>query len=49
MRRTYKGKIMYIYGRNSVKEAYLAGKTVDKLFLIKGESDMALNKVRSLA
>ncbi len=40
---------MYIYGRNSVKEAYLAGKTVDKLFLIKGESAPTLNKVRSLA
>ncbi len=40
---------MYIYGRNSVKEAYLAGKTVDKLFLVKDDRDPALNKVRSLA
>lgn len=40
---------MFIYGRNSVKEAYLAGKTVDKLYLVKGESDPALNKVRALA
>ena len=40
---------MYIYGRNPVKEAYLAGKTVDKLFLIKGDNDPALGKVRALA
>ena len=40
---------MYIYGRNSVKEAYLAGKTVDKLFLVKDDRDPALNKVRWLA
>ena len=40
---------MFIYGRNSVKEAYLAGKTVDKLYLVKGEHDPTLNKVRELA
>lgn len=26
---------MYIYGRNPVKEAYRAGKTIDKLFMQK--------------
>ena len=30
---------MYIYGRNPVKEAYIAGKTVDKIFVQKGEFD----------
>lgn len=40
---------MYIFGRNPVKEAYRAGKTVDKLYLIKGEFDPSLNAVRSLA
>ena len=29
---------MYIYGRNPVKEAYIAGKTVDKIFVQKGAS-----------
>ena len=40
---------MYIFGRNPVKEAYRAGKTVDKLYLQKGEFDKTLNSVRSLA
>lgn len=40
---------MYIFGRNPVKEAYRAGKTIDKLYLIKGEFDPTLNAVRSLA
>ncbi len=40
---------MYIYGRNPVKEAFRAGKTVDKLFLAKGSSDPALSAVKSLA
>ncbi len=40
---------MYIYGRNPVKEAYQAGKTVDKLFVQKGLNDPALSKVMKLA
>ncbi len=40
---------MYIFGRNSVKEAYRAGKTVDKLYLLKGDFDPTLGKVRELA
>ena len=40
---------MYIFGRNPVKEAYRAGKTVDKLFMLKGEFDPSLNSIRSLA
>ena len=40
---------MYIFGRNPVKEAYRAGKTVDKLFMLKGEFDPTLNAVRTLA
>lgn len=40
---------MYIYGRNPVKEAYLAGKTVDKLFFQKGVVDKTLSKVHQLA
>ncbi len=40
---------MYIYGRNPVKEAYAAGKTVDKLFMLKGERDPALSKIFALA
>ncbi|MDE5601526.1 MAG: 23S rRNA (guanosine(2251)-2'-O)-methyltransferase RlmB [Clostridia bacterium] len=40
---------MYIFGRNPVKEAYRAGKTVDKLYLQKGEFDKTLNTIRSLA
>ena len=40
---------MYIYGRNPVKEAYRAGKTIDKLYLAKGDFDPALEKVRRLA
>ncbi len=40
---------MYIYGRNSVKEAYRAGRTVDKLYLQKGESDPTLSTVYKLA
>ncbi len=40
---------MYIYGRNPVKEAYRAGKTIDKLFIIKGEFDPTLNTIRKLA
>ena len=40
---------MYIYGRNPVKEAYRAGKTIDKLFLQKGEFDPMLSQVHKLA
>ena len=40
---------MYIYGRNPVKEAYRAGKTIDKLFIVKGEFDPALGAIRKLA
>ncbi len=40
---------MYIFGRNPVKEAYRAGKTIDKLFLLKGEFDPTLNTIRTLA
>ena len=40
---------MYIYGRNPVKEAYRAGKTIDKLFIVKGEFDPTLNNIRKLA
>lgn len=40
---------MYIYGRNPIKEAYKAGKTIDKLFVQKGEFDPALSPVHKLA
>lgn len=40
---------MYIYGRNPVKEAYRAGKTVDKLFMQKGDPDPMLSQVYKLA
>ena len=40
---------MYIFGRNPVKEAYRAGKTVDKLYMQKGEFDKTLSSIRSLA
>ncbi len=40
---------MYIFGRNPVKEAYRAGKTVDKLYMLKNEFDPSLNSIRSMA
>ncbi|MBO4554432.1 MAG: 23S rRNA (guanosine(2251)-2'-O)-methyltransferase RlmB [Clostridia bacterium] len=40
---------MYIYGRNPVKEAYRAGKTIEKLFILKGEFDPTLSTIRKLA
>lgn len=40
---------MYIYGRNPIKEAYLSGKTVDKLFLQKGLDSPVLSGVIKLA
>lgn len=40
---------MYIFGRNPVKEAYRAGRTIDKLYMLKGEFDPTLNSIRALA
>ncbi len=40
---------MIIYGRNPVREVFRAGKTVEKLYLVKGEQDMQLSTVFSLA
>lgn len=40
---------MIIYGRNPIKEAYRAGQTVEKLYLLKGEKDPALSPVFKLA
>lgn len=40
---------MIIYGRNPVKEAYRAGKTVEKLYMLKNESDPSLSQVFKLA
>lgn len=40
---------MYIYGRNPIKEAYKAGKTIDKLFVQKGDYDPMLAQVMKLA
>lgn len=40
---------MYIYGRNPVKEAYRAGKTIDKIYFQKGEFDPTLAAVYKLA
>lgn len=40
---------MFIYGRNPVKEAYRAGKTIDKLYMVKGEFDATLSAVSKLA
>ena len=40
---------MYIYGRNPIKEAYRAGKTIEKLFIVKGEFDPTLSTIRKLA
>jgi len=40
---------MYIYGRNPVKEAYRAGKTIDKLFVLKGDFDPMLSQIMKLA
>jgi len=39
---------MIIYGRNPVKEAYRAGKTIDKLYIQKGE-DQYLAAIKKLA
>lgn len=40
---------MIIYGRNPVKEAFRAGKTIEKLYLPKGEIDPMLSAVYKLA
>lgn len=40
---------MLIYGRNPVKEAYRAGKTIDKLYMQKGEFDPMLSGIYKLA
>lgn len=39
---------MYIYGKNPVKEAYRAGKTIDKLYIQKGE-EQSLTAIKKLA
>ena len=39
---------MIIYGRNPVREAFRSGKTVEKLYLVKGEPDMQLSKIFGL-
>ncbi|MEG2274778.1 MAG: 23S rRNA (guanosine(2251)-2'-O)-methyltransferase RlmB [Clostridia bacterium] len=36
---------MIIYGRNPVKEAIKAGKTIDKVYMIKGEHDAMLSSI----
>jgi 23S rRNA (guanosine2251-2'-O)-methyltransferase len=40
---------MIIYGKNPVKEAFRANKTVEKLYLLKGETDPVLGSVIKLA
>lgn len=40
---------MFIYGRNPVKEAYRAGKTIDKLYMLKGEFDPMLAQIYKMA
>lgn len=40
---------MIIYGRNPVKEAFRAGKTIEKIYLLKGEFDPMLSAVHKLA
>lgn len=40
---------MLIYGRNPVREAFRAGKTAEKLYLIKGERDARLSALFSEA
>lgn len=40
---------MYIYGRNPIKEAYRSGKTIEKLFIIKGDFDPTLNNIRKFS
>lgn len=40
---------MIIYGRNPVKEAYRAGKTIEKLYLPKGAPDPVLSPIYKMA
>ena len=40
---------MIIYGRNPVKEAYRAGKTIEKLYLPKGAPDPILSPIYKMA
>ncbi len=40
---------MIIYGRNSVKEALQGDKTIDKLYMLKGEKDYALSNIFKMA
>ncbi len=40
---------MIIYGRNPVKEAYRAGKTIEKLYLPKGQPDPVLSPIYKMA
>ena len=40
---------MIIYGRNPVKEAFRAGKTIEKIYLPKGEIDTSLAPIFKLA
>lgn len=40
---------MIIYGRNPVREAFRAGKTIEKIYLPKGEIDFQLSAVYKLA
>jgi 23S rRNA (guanosine2251-2'-O)-methyltransferase len=40
---------MIIYGRNPVKEAFKAGKTVEKIYFLKGEKDLTLSPIYKLA
>ncbi len=40
---------MIIYGRNSVKEALRSDKTVEKLYMLKGEFDPSLSAISKLA
>ncbi len=40
---------MIIYGRNPVKEAFRAGKTIEKLYLPKGQPDPVLSPIYKMA
>lgn len=40
---------MNIFGRNPVKEAYNAGKTIEKIYFLKGDFDPILSKIHKFA
>lgn len=40
---------MIIFGRNPVREAFRAGKTVEKIYFVKGETDLQLSPIFALA